>query len=70
MMKQDFIGGTWLITNEWGGVYEVDIAEVSDHQGLSFSGRYRYDLHGNGMEHIGYGCFPMKEIRKMVRISG
>ena len=69
-MKREFVGGRWLIENTYGGLYEVVIDEVSDHQGLSFSGYYSYDLHGNGMEHIGYGCFPMVEIRKMSRISG
>jgi hypothetical protein len=69
MKMIDFTAGVWLIETVFGGQYEVAISEVNDHKGLSFSGRYKYDLHGTGMEDIGMGTFPMEEIRSMRKIS-
>lgn len=69
MMNHEFAGGVWLIETTFGAHYEVKISEVSDHKGLAFTGSYRYDRHGNGMEYIGVGTFPMNEIRKMSRIG-
>ena len=70
MKMIDFAAGVWLIETVYGGQYEVAISEVSDHKGMAFTGRYKYDLRGNGMVDIGIGTFPMEEIRSMRKISG
>lgn len=64
MVTIELDGSKWQIETVHGSKYTVSIRTVSDHKGLAFSGTFRY----NGVNY-GVGCFPLNEIRKIVRIE-
>ena len=60
----DIAGGLWRVTDVWGGQYLVDISQLSNHLGGSFSGKYWYNK-----KEIGVGCFPLCDIAKMEKVG-
>ena len=75
-MHYDAMLGRWKIWTVFCNGdrhYEVDIKEFSDYQGLSFSGRW--EIRGDESGEVRYssgraeGCFPLKDILKMEKIT-